>query len=192
MVKGDMIERIVRPPIKVDFIDETKVPPEKVQPQPPHPQQPPQDSHVTVTRPLVDQHTARTFEFPPLPPPPPTDFGRGTLVDPPLPPPPPPPPRTVEPARAHADLASYVSSADYPDAALRAEQQGMTRFRLLVGPDGRVTDCIVTGSSGSSSLDATTCRLMKSRARFTPARDSSGKPTTDTVANAIRWVLPDG
>jgi hypothetical protein len=33
---------------------------------------------------------------------------------------------------------------------------------------------------------------MKSRARFEPARDSDGKPTGDTVSNAIKWVLPDG
>jgi protein TonB len=61
-----------------------------------------------------------------------------------------------------------------------------------VTPDGRVGDCAVTGSSGSNALDAATCRLMKSRARFAPARDSDGKPTTDTVANAIKWVLPEG
>ncbi len=59
-------------------------------------------------------------------------------------------------------------------------------------PDGRVTDCTSSASSGSSALDATTCRLMKSRARFTPARDANGNPTTDSVANAIRWVLPAG
>lgn len=99
--------------------------------------------------------------------------------------------RKVEPAHARANLASYVSDADYPASAIRDEQQGTTRFRLTVGADGRVTDCAVTGSSGSPALDATTCRLMKSRARFTPARDSDGKGTTDTVSNAIRWVLPD-
>jgi protein TonB len=103
----------------------------------------------------------------------------------------PPEPRKVEPAHARADLASYVSDADYPSTAIRNEEQGTTRFRLTVGADGRVTDCAVTGSSGSAALDATTCRLMKSRARFTPARDSDGRPTGDTVANAIRWVLPD-
>ncbi|HEX2764537.1 MAG TPA: energy transducer TonB, partial [Allosphingosinicella sp.] len=108
------------------------------------------------------------------------------------PPPPPPEPRRVEPARARANLASYVSDADYPGGAIRAEEQGITRFRLGVGPDGRVTQCTVTQSSGSSALDSTTCRLMKSRARFTPARDSSGKPTADSVSSAIKWVLPDG
>jgi protein TonB len=110
---------------------------------------------------------------------------------PPPPPPPPPPPQKLQPARAKANLSSYVSDADYPTSAIRAEEQGTTRFRLTVGPDGRVTGCTVTGSSGSSALDSATCRLMKSRARFTPARDSSGNPTSDTVSNAIRWILPE-
>jgi protein TonB len=98
--------------------------------------------------------------------------------------------KRVEPARAKANLASYVSDEDYPAGAARNEEQGTTRFRLAVGPDGRVTDCSVTGSSGSSALDSTTCKLMRQRARFKPAMDSSGRPTGDTVSSAIRWVLP--
>ena len=99
--------------------------------------------------------------------------------------------KKIESARAKANLSSYVSDSDYPAAALRAEDQGTTRFRLTVGADGRVSVCTITGSSGSSALDAATCRIMKSRARFTPARNSDGQPTGDTVTNAIRWVLPD-
>jgi len=106
------------------------------------------------------------------------------------PPPPAPPVRRIEPAKARANLASYVSNDDYPDSAIRNEEQGTTGFRLDVGPDGRVTNCSVTSSSGSSSLDSTTCRLMRSRARFTPATDSSGARTTDSVSGRIRWVLP--
>ena len=101
-----------------------------------------------------------------------------------------PPAKKVEPARAKANLASYVSDEDYPSNAARNEEQGTTRFRLVVGPDGKVKECTVTSSSGSSALDSTTCKLMRQRAKFTPAMDSNGKPTGDTVASAIRWVLP--
>jgi protein TonB len=99
--------------------------------------------------------------------------------------------RKVAPARARANLASYVSDEDYPTTAVRNEEQGTTRFRLGIGPDGRVTECAVTGSSGSSALDGATCKLMKQRAKFTPAHDSDGKAVADTVTSAIRWVLPD-
>ncbi|HEX8625278.1 MAG TPA: TonB family protein [Allosphingosinicella sp.] len=106
------------------------------------------------------------------------------------PPAPPVEAKTVQPARAKANLASYVSDEDYPSNAARNEEQGTTRFRLAVGPDGKVKDCTVTSSSGSSALDATTCRLMKQRAKFTPARNNRGELTSDTVSSAIRWVLP--
>ncbi|MBV8686017.1 MAG: energy transducer TonB [Alphaproteobacteria bacterium] len=182
-------------PTKVFPVDEVKPPPEKPKPQP---KLEPVQEHVTTTTPKID---LPPIDPPPLPPPPTfpggtslTGLSDGPIAEPPppLPSPPPPPPPHIEPARAKANLASYVSDSDYPSIAIRAEEQGTTRFRLAVGPDGKVSDCIVTGSSGSSALDQATCRIMKARARFTPARDGAGRPTGDTVANAIRWVLPDG
>lgn len=190
MAKSEVIQRIKDPPL---ILEPIAVPP----PPPPHPTPPQphqaQDPRPTVTPPPpFTPHIDDTFRVPPSPPAPPPTPGPIELakVD---PIPVPPPPRlTVEPARARADLHSYVSNADYPDAAIRSEEQGTTRFRLLVGANGKVVDCAITGSSGSSALDSATCRLMKARARFTPAHDSSGNPTVDTVASAIRWVLPDG
>lgn len=93
------------------------------------------------------------------------------------------------PARASGSLAGLVSVDDYPSAALLAEEQGTTGFELKIGVDGRVTECVVTSSSGSSALDAATCRIMSSRARFTPARDSSGNPVSDSVQSRITWRL---
>jgi protein TonB len=84
-----------------------------------------------------------------------------------------------------------VSNDDYPPSAIRAEEQGTTRFRLEIGPDGRVSDCTVTGSSGSSALDNATCSIMRRRARFTPAKDQSGNPIGDSTSSSIRWVLPE-
>ena len=106
-----------------------------------------------------------------------------------------PPPQTAASgattsARARANLASYVSNDDYPADAMRAGQQGTTGFRLAVGPDGRVTVCTILQSSGSASLDNATCRIMRSRARFTPATDASGNPISDNVNARIAWRLP--
>ena len=61
----------------------------------------------------------------------------------------------------------------------------------IVGPDGRVQNCTVTSSSGSSALDNSTCRIMRSRARFTPARDQNNQPTTDTVNARITWRIAE-
>lgn len=137
---------------------------------------PPPVSTVNVAPPPVITPTAPVA--PPAPPAPPP------------PPPPPPAPVKVQPAKARANLVSLFSDDDYPPDAQRNEQQGTTGFRLDVGPDGRVSNCTVTSSSGSSSLDAATCRILKARARFTPATDSSGNKTSDSQSGRIRWVLP--
>jgi protein TonB len=93
-------------------------------------------------------------------------------------------------AQQRANLASYIQADDYPPTAMRANQQGQVTFLMAIGPDGRLTDCIVTGSSGSAELDSATCRIMKSRARFTPARDAHGNPNGDLQSGLIRWSLP--
>ena len=154
----------------------------------PPPPEPKQDTPPPVTAPpsFIRMPTTQTIVAPPPPPPAPT-----FIPAPPAPPAPPPPPRTVEPARARANLQSYFSTDDYPSAAQRGNEEGTAAFSLTVGPDGRVQACSITSSSGSSSLDAATCRILRSRARFTPARDNTGQPTTDTVRNRIRWVMPE-
>jgi protein TonB len=160
-------------------------PPEEEPPPPPDTPQPP----PPVTTPPPMQRFENLSPPPVAAPPPPPVPAPYVPPAPPAPPAPPPPPRTVEPARARANLASYVSNDDYPASALRNEEQGTTGFRLTVGPDGRVTNCVVTSSSGSSALDAATCRIMRSRARFTPARDNTGSSTTDTVNHRITWRI---
>jgi protein TonB len=190
--KMDVI-RIDRDPIKVINIKKPPVPP--VEPPPPDRKQvveePQHVSHVTVTPPIIPTPSETAWKVEPMPPTPFPPLGKvaEVTIDP--APAPPPPAKKLEPARAKANLASYVSDSDYPAAAVRAEEQGTAGFRLSVGPDGRVTDCTIIGSSGSSALDSATCRIMEKRARFTPARDSDGRVASDSVASAIRWVLPE-
>ena len=92
--------------------------------------------------------------------------------------------------RAKANLADLLSDEDYPAAARAAREQGLVEFTLDVGANGRVTACTITRSSGSAALDSATCRLIRSRARFTPAFDSSGATVPDKVAGKIGWTLP--
>ncbi|HZG09802.1 MAG TPA: energy transducer TonB [Allosphingosinicella sp.] len=196
MSKMDVISVGPKPPTTI--IDIPNPPPPPVPPEPLKQVQQPQQRQVVTQPPQIVQMVQRPVEFDTSPVPTPAQPyvqpGPVDIILPPAPPSPPPPapqPKKVESARAKANLASYVSNDDYPASAVRNEEQGTTRFQLTVGPDGRVADCRVTGTSGSNALDTATCRLMKSRARFTPARDSDGKATGDSVYNAIRWVLPD-
>jgi len=104
---------------------------------------------------------------------------------------PPPPPRKPEPPQPQQALADLITNDDYPAAAIRAGEQGTTAYRLTIGVDGRVSDCTITSSSGSTSLDAATVALLSRRARYTPARDSMGNPTIGVTNGRIVWSLPD-
>ncbi|MDQ2878707.1 MAG: energy transducer TonB, partial [Pseudomonadota bacterium] len=70
------------------------------------------------------------------------------------------------------------------------EAQGRVVAHLTIGTDGRVSACSVTTSSGNSDLDDATCRISKSRVRFTPAKDANGSPIESSYTLPVRWVLP--
>ena len=108
-----------------------------------------------------------------------------------VPAPPPPAPR-FQPvaARPKGNPGNWATTNDYPTRALREEREGTTSFRVTVGPDGRVTSCEITGSSGSDDLDAATCSNVTRRARFNPATDGDGNPTSGSYSNRVRWVIP--
>ena len=96
----------------------------------------------------------------------------------------------VRAASPRSAPGSWVSDRDYPSAAIREEREGVTRFRLGIGPDGRVTGCEVTATSGSADLDAVTCAKVSARARFVPALGDDGMPVAGNYSGAVRWVLP--
>lgn len=169
-----------------DVEDEPPPPPEE--PPPPPENNTPPPPQVVAPPPIVRTNVAPppVVATPVAPPPVITETAR------PAPPAPPAPPKPVisQAAKAKANLASYISDDDYPQSAIRNEEQGTTSFRLSIGPDGRVTDCVITGSSGSSALDTTTCNILKRRARYTPAKLADGSATSSTDSGRIRWVLP--
>lgn len=80
----------------------------------------------------------------------------------------------------------------YPAAARRANEEGRVSVALLIGTDGRPVACEVTQSSGSRSLDEATCRLSVRNGRFTPARDTAGRPIQARFAmRGVRWELAE-
>jgi TonB family protein len=100
------------------------------------------------------------------------------------------PPPIASPAQsARGNVAALISADDYPADALRAREQGRVAFRLGIGTDGRVTSCEIVQSSGSRSLDSATCRVMRSRARYTPAKAADGKAVPSTAEESVTWSL---
>lgn len=152
-------------------------PPPKVIAAPP-PVAPPVKIDVSVAPPPIETVTV-------APPPPPPVY-----VAPAAPPAPPPPRFTPKQPQPKGSPANWATSNDYPSRALREEREGVTGFRVSVGTDGKVTDCQIISSSGSPDLDQATCDNVRRRARFQPATDGEGNPTTGSYSNRIRWVIP--
>ncbi len=84
----------------------------------------------------------------------------------------------------------WASTFDYPPLALREEREGTTTFTLNINKDGRVSDCMITTSSGHADLDQVTCSSVTRRAIFYPAQDKKGAPTTGKYSNRVRWQIP--
>jgi protein TonB len=97
-------------------------------------------------------------------------------------------PAIAAPPVPRAPLEGLVSVDDYPPAA--GGVAGTTRVLLDVASMGRVTACRVLASSGTAALDAATCRILASRARFTPAMDSTGMPVAASFEASIGWSPP--
>jgi len=94
-------------------------------------------------------------------------------------------------AKPRNDPAKWVSTNDYPTRDIRQGNEGISRFRLNVSAQGKITGCRIPQSSGHQGLDAATCKNVGSRARFEPATDANGARIASTYSGSIRWVIPD-
>ena len=96
--------------------------------------------------------------------------------------------RIVTAPQPRGEAQSYFSRDDYPAAALGSGAHGRVSVMLRIDTQGRITDCHVLRSSGSSILDQATCNIMHRRARFTPAMDSNGNPVVSYIAQHVDWT----
>jgi TonB family protein len=90
-------------------------------------------------------------------------------------------------ARPANNPGSWATTGDYPMRALREQREGSAAFRLTVNPQGAVTDCLITQSSGHADLDAATCEAITKRARF--ERTPVGTPDRG-YRNRVTWRIP--
>jgi protein TonB len=96
------------------------------------------------------------------------------------------------PRRARADFNTYFSVDDYPLRERRLGAEAQVGFALVVGPDGRVSRCTITASSGSRRLDRATCQILEQRARYSPAHDVMGVAISGQDSGVISWPVPPG
>lgn len=80
-------------------------------------------------------------------------------------------------------IAGALTNADYRRARPPRGAFGTVFVSYRVRSDGTVGDCKVIRSSGFEVFDSATCRLIRERFRFRPARDADGQ--------AIDWEIRD-
>ena len=174
------------------FDVEEPPPPPPDEPPPPPPDTPMTPPPVVSPPPIVQNPNPPPVVIQTVSTPPPA-VNLTPIAAPPAPPAPPAapaPPRVSQAAQARGNIGQFFGEDAYPPDAKRAEAEGNVSVSVDVGPDGRVTNCTVTGSSGNSSLDNTTCRIFKSRVRYTPAKDANGQAIASTVRPPrIVWKL---
>ncbi|QFT76188.1 energy transducer TonB [Erythrobacter sp. THAF29] len=179
-----VVERVTTVDIEEPPPPEEPDEPPPEQPQetaPPPPVAPPPPISIAPAPPPIQTQ-------PTIPPPAPPAL----TIPPPAPvaPPPPPPPSLARGAttRGERRWAARIQE-NYPSRALREEIEGTVGVRVTVTPQGRAANCSVTSSSGSSILDQAACRGMERYARFNPALDDAGNPTTGSYATRITYRL---
>jgi protein TonB len=99
------------------------------------------------------------------------------------------PPPSSDPVEG-GDLSSQVLSAKppvYPLDARRRREQGTVKLLVLVGPDGRVSDIQLAGSSGSQLLDRAALGAVK-HWRWSPQK-KGGAPVAVRGYVTIPFVL---
>ncbi len=188
LVTGLAYEAVQQVKAKLNVVDvKEEEPPEEEEP-PPEPEkqiEPPIVSPPPLVKTVTPPPTVQTVQVPPptitMPP----------RAAPPAPAAPPPPPVAKRPnPLPKGNPGNWANTNDYPSRALQQEREGTTGFRVTVGPNGRVTDCQISSSSGHPDLDTATCTNVTRRARFDPALDGNGQPTTGTYSNRVRWQIP--
>jgi len=93
---------------------------------------------------------------------------------------------------AKGDPTAWVSVDDYPPSSLRAQEEGTATVRYTVNAGGRIENCTVIRSSGSSVLDRATCAALTRRGRYSPALGTDGSPTASEHEFSYAWALPKG
>ncbi|MFU7527277.1 energy transducer TonB [Qipengyuania sp. ASV99] len=192
MVLGLTISKALKEIERVTTIDiEEPEPPEEEPEEPPPPEQevsppppvaPPPPINIAPAPPPI-----RTQPTIPPPAPPALRIPPPAPVAPPAPPPAPSQARGAT-TRNERSWAQRIQD-NYPSRALREEVEGTVGVRVTVTPDGRATGCSVTASSGSSILDDAACSGMERYARFNPALDAAGNPTSGSYSTRITYRL---
>jgi TonB family protein len=83
---------------------------------------------------------------------------------------------------------NWLTSNDFPSAALRNGHNGLVQFRLDVNAEGKVAGCYVLERTSPDDFADLTCRALAKRATFLPALDAEGKPVGSYYVSQAKWT----
>ena len=172
------VERVTTVDIEEPPPEEEPPPPPPDEVVPPPPVAPPPPINIAPAPPPIQTVTT---------PPPPAPVFTRAAPPPPAPPPPPSKARGASPD-GQGRWAARIQE-NYPARAIRDETEGSVGVRVTISPQGRVTACSVTNSSGSPVLDEAACDGMTRYARYNPALDDAGNPTSGSASTRIVYQL---
>ncbi|MDG5487081.1 energy transducer TonB [Sphingomonas sp. FW199] len=175
-------------------VAEPPPPPEEVPPPPPEqPQQVTQPPPVVTPPPIVQTNTPPPNIIQSVTTPPP-NYAPVPVAAPPVPAapvaPPVPKPVVSKAAGAKGDPSKWVTTDDYPARSLDSGEEGVTAISWDINEAGRVENCRVTSSSGSSALDRAACSAITRRGRYEPAKDQNGNPIRSSSSRRVVWKIP--
>jgi protein TonB len=191
LVTGLAYSAIKKAVERVTTVDIEEPPPPEEEPPPPPPDEIVPPPPVAPPPPINIAPAPPPIQTVQTPPPPAPVFTRAA-PPPPAPAPPPAPSRARGAQReGYNRWARQIVDEGYPARAIRDEIEGRVGVAVTIGTNGRVTSCNVTAASGQSVLDDAACRSMQRYARYEPALDDAGNPTTGRDQITIIYQLPD-
>jgi len=84
-----------------------------------------------------------------------------------------------------------LNDSDYPDKSIMDGHNGLVQFRLDIDAAGAVAGCYVLHRTNPDDFADLTCRLIRQRAKFSPALDRDGKPVKSFFISKVRFVIPE-
>lgn len=89
------------------------------------------------------------------------------------------------------DKDSFYSVIVYPAAQLLNRVGGILQLRLKIDADGKVAECTVQSSPGSSLFGSESCKAIRRKVRYTPARDHQGRAVESLAQISITFARYD-
>jgi protein TonB len=86
-----------------------------------------------------------------------------------------------------ARLVSNIPNREYARLASTGIPSGLVGVIIRVNPDGGISNCRISRSSGDPSIDALVCQLTLRYVRFDPARDPTGSPVAQDITYFPNW-----